>query len=165
MSHPNLSVTEVIDIARRLEAIGEGFYDEAARHVRTAEARKLLKWLAREEERHAVVFERVLQRLGSLGADGDWRVDEHYLAYLTTLAQSHVFPTVESARQRAAELQTDEAVICQALLFERASVAFFEALSERLAPADQAVIGELVAEEHRHIAALEAHLERGRAAR
>ncbi len=153
MSHPNLSVTEVIDIARRLEAIGEAFYAEAARHVRTPDARRVLEWLAIEERRHADVFERVLQTVGRSTAD--WRVDEHYLAYLSTLAQDRVFPSVEAARARAAELDTDEAVIDQALLFERSSVAFFEALAERLAPEDRAVVGELVAEERRHIEALE----------
>ncbi len=153
MSHPNLSTTEVIDIARQLEALGEAFYEEAKRQVRDPAARKTLGWLAVEERRHAAVFERVLTTLG--GLTGDWRLDDEYLAYLTPLARGGVFPTAADARALAAELATDAAVIEQALAFEHASVAFFESLATRLAPADRRVVDELVAEERRHIEALQ----------
>ena len=153
MSHPNLSTTEVIDIARQLEALGEAFYDEAARQVQSPAARKMLLWLAAEERRHAAVFESVLRAVG--GLDGEWRVDEHYLAYLTPLARGGVFPSIEDARALVSQLGSDASVIGQALAFEHASVAFFESLAPRLAPADQRVVAELVAEEQRHIDALE----------
>ena len=155
---PLLSVTEIIDIAKQLEAIGEAFYDEARRHARGHTSRKVLTWLRDEEHRHALLFERVLQGLAATG--GEWRLDETYLRHLRTLAERKVFPSADEARAIARGLPDDRAVARQALAFEEASIAFFEALEERIRPADRPAIEQLVAEERRHVHALLQLLER-----
>lgn len=49
-------ISEILDIAIRLETNGEKVYREAIRKVRHPELKKLLKWMSEEEAKHAEWF-------------------------------------------------------------------------------------------------------------
>jgi rubrerythrin len=147
------SRSELIDIAKQVEACGEAFYEAGAQHLGHPAVRELFAELRTEEIRHAHLFEQLLARLG--GEDGAWRDDEQYVAHMRALAENRVFPTPEAARAAVSDLHSAQDAVRVAIGFEKDTILFFHELRPMLREADQGVIDVLMAEERRHIAKLD----------
>lgn len=163
----DFSATELIDLARQVEASGQLFYRAAAATVRDPEVRRTLEWLRSEEEQHSHVFERLLATLqrdqGGLAADasdGGWRLDEHYLGHLRAMTAGLVFPDEHAATAAVARLPSVAAVLERALDFEHAAIRFLEGLRERAASDAVAAVDALVKEERSHVEMLQGLMRR-----
>ena len=56
--------TEIVDIAKQIESMGEAFYEEALRHIKDPKIREVFSFLHGEERRHRGVFEALLGKVG-----------------------------------------------------------------------------------------------------
>lgn len=153
MTTTKFSATEIIDVAKQIEACGEAFYDAAVDAMREGPTRDVFVYLRNEEQQHAVIFERLLR---SLELDsGDWRWDDDYIVYMRSLATKRVFPDEAAARAAVAELAGDQAAVEYAIQFERDTVTFFEGLAKAASHEAAETIGKIIEEERRHVATLE----------
>jgi rubrerythrin len=149
---PTFSGSEIVDIAKQIEAAGEAFYSEALKHLKGAQIRRVFEFLRDEERRHADVFETLLA--GFAEAQGEWRQDEDYLAYLRALGETRVFPDLQSARSAVSDLQDESAAIRHALDFEKDSILFLHELRTMAREESRAIVDQLIAEERGHVRTL-----------
>ncbi|MBI2375792.1 MAG: ferritin family protein [Deltaproteobacteria bacterium] len=147
------SGSELVDIAKQIEAAGEAFYSAAMARVADLRVREVLLYLRDEESRHAGTFERLLKGLDE--PDGEWRVDESYLGYMRVLADRRVFPSPEAAVEAVARLDGEAALLEYALAFEKDTILFLHELRSAIRPESQALIDALVAEERNHVRAID----------
>lgn len=156
------SAAEIVDVAKQTERCGEVFYDAARRVVRHPEVQAVFASLARDEAAHARTFDELLERLRDPAArdlapgSEDWRRDEEYVAYMRALAENRVFPSPEAVAPAVAKLGDEKDALRMAIQFEKDSILFLEGMRRAVRPADVAIIDELVTEETRHVAALQA---------
>jgi rubrerythrin len=150
--------TEIVDIAKQIERMGEAFYEEALHHLKDAKIREVFTFLRDEEGRHAGVFEALLGKLGD--APEQWRGDEEYLAYMRVLAQNRVFPDIDAVREAVKKLPDEEAAIRYALGFEKDSILFLHELRTRVREEDRETVDGLIAEEQSHVRSLQSLLDR-----
>lgn len=148
--------TEVVDIAKQLEAAGEAFYEAAARQVKDSEVKALFTKLRDDEKRHGEKFESLLERLG--GAHGEWRQDDEYLGYLRALADSRVFPSAEDARSAVKGIETRDDALHLALTFEKDTILLLHELRDATRAETREIVDWLLAEERFHVRALTAML-------
>jgi len=150
--------TEIVDIAKQIERMGEAFYEEALRRLKDAKIRELFTFLRDEERRHVGVFEALLEKVGD--AAGEWRRDEEYLAYMRALAQNRVFPDIGAVRAAVKQLPDEGAAIRYALDFEKDSILLLHELRTMVREEEQKTVDLLIAEEQSHVRALQSLLDR-----
>jgi rubrerythrin len=149
---------EIVDIAKQVERLGEAFYAEALRHLKDARIREIFTFLREEERRHAGVFENLLGRVGD--AEGEWRRDDEYLAYMRALAKNRVFPDIGAVRAAVKELPDEGGAIRCALRFEKDSILLLHELRTMVCEKDCKTVDLLIAEEQSHVRALQSLLDR-----
>lgn len=150
------SVPELIDLAKQVEEAGELFYDAAATAVSDARVRELFTQLRADERRHAAEFEAML---GGLTEElGQWREDDHYVAYLRAVVDGRVFKRPEEAQAAVAELADVGAAVRFAIDLEKNTILFLHELKTMLRPEAHELVEELVAEEQEHVRKLSALL-------
>lgn len=149
-----LSPTEIVDIARQIEACGELWYDAAAGVVEDEAIRARFLQLRDDERRHAGQFEQLLTRFAD--DDGVWRDNDEYLTWAAAMANGRVFAGPEAAETAARMLRDDAEAIRVALQFEHQTISFLETLRPLMADSCQELLSELIAEEHEHVKLLEA---------
>jgi rubrerythrin len=154
--------SEIVDIAKQVEELGEAFYEEALKHLKDARIRRIFAFLRDEERRHAGLFEAMLSGLKS--ASVEWREDEQYLTYMRALARNHVFPDREAVRVAVQDLRDEAAAIRIALGFEKDSILFLHELRVLVREEDRNTVDQLIAEEREHVRTLQELLDRSEAA-
>jgi rubrerythrin len=157
-----LTATEIVDIAKQIEACGEAFYEMAKEHAQDPALRALFESLREEEQRHTAVFESMLGPFRS--GFVEWRENERYLGYLATFGQNRVFPDVDSVAAAVLALPDDDSALRLALSFEREAILFLNGLRPLVREEARSLLDELIGEEHGHVIALTGMLD-GRAAR
>lgn len=153
-----LSGIEIVDIAKKIEACGQAFYDAAVEHVDDAEVRKLFTFLRNEERRHETEFETLLSHVEE--ADGEWRDNEEYVGYMRSLAEYRVFPDPEAARALVAAVDTPASALRHAMNFEKDSILFLHEMRPIVREEDRRMVDRLLDEERKHLRLLSDLLER-----
>ncbi len=144
-----LSGIEIVDVAKKLETFGIAFYDEAAKHAKSAAVRDLFEMLRDEEMKHERAFEKLLASMTATG--DDWRGQEEYLAYMSALAEDLVFPAAEVARKMATDLTDERAALTRALDFEKESILYFNEMRTVVREEDRHILTGLIEEERKHL--------------
>ena len=143
------SGSELVDIAKQIEAAGEAFYATALERVEEPEIRRVFSFLRAEEARHATVFEDLLSQVEE--ADGDWRLDEEYMGYMRALADERVFPSLGKAADAVAKLKSETDALKYALSFEKDTILFLHELRPTVRSESHGILDKLIAEERTHV--------------
>lgn len=152
-----LSVAEIIDVARQIERSGEAFYRAAAEQLRHPGLRRVFSFLRDEEARHSATFEELLAGLED--AAGEWRHDEEYLAYMRALSAGRIFPDAAFVQRTVAGLRDEAEAIRLAMGFEKDTILYLHGLRSMVDWGDQGFIDRLIGEEQGHLRTLHALLE------
>ena len=145
--------TEIVDIAKQIESMGEAFYGEALRHIKDPKIREVFSFLHGEERRHRGVFEALLGKVGQ--RPDKWRQDEEYLSYMRALARNRVFPDLDAVRAAVTGLRDEDAAIRCAIAFEKDAILFLYELRTMVRQEEWEVIDSLIAEEQSHVRTLQ----------
>jgi len=145
----NLSGTEIIDIAKKIETWGVAFYDEASKQVKDEEASKLFAFLREEEKRHEKQFERLLGQ--GPQTDAEWRDNEEYAGYMRALAENIVFPEPSEAKKMVETLGDEAAVLARAIEFEKESLLYFHEIHQLVQEEFRGLVDGLIKEERKHL--------------
>lgn len=149
----NLSAIEIVDIAKRVEAAGEAFYEAALDVLPEGNVRDTFAFLRNEERRHAHDFEALLADVK--GASDPWRQEEDYGSYMRVLAEDRVFPDAEVAVAAVKGISTEADAVAYARRFEQDSIRFLEAMQEVVHASARPTVDALLAEERSHLAILD----------
>ena len=156
-----LSASEALSIAEKIERNGARFYRRAAGRVDDAELSTLLVNLAQWESRHVEAFRAMRERLSDRGRDAELtgleRANPGMMASLAPFSLQSDPADELGARPRRAD------VLRLAIDKERDSVIYYLGLKDFVkADEDKKVIDEIIAEEKKHVRILMQSLERDR---
>lgn len=159
-----LSASEVLSIAERIERNGAKFYRRAAGRVDDADLSTLLVNLAQWESRHLEAFGRIRERLSDegsqAGAVAPEQVDPRSSAVMAGLA---VFGLKSDSTEELPSRPTKADVLRLAIGKERDSIVYYLGLRDFMTVADdKKVIEEIIDEEKKHVRILMQMLEQAR---
>ena len=150
--------SEIVEIGIQIEKNGRDYYDTLAKQTKNPEAAKIFKFLAGEEERHIVIFQKILyktEKYEPIGLDAD-----QYYEYMSTLASEYVFTQKDKGAQLATGIKDDSEAVELGIGHEKDSIIFYEGIKKVVPEYAQTVIGELIAQEEEHLRQL-LHLKKG----
>ena len=134
---------DVLEMALGLERIGQNFYTALALASDDAKVRDFCFRAAGEEGRHFAAFQHLRQRCAARGRADRW----------ISLAEQHVQLDARAVHRVA--LSGDiHAAAELAIRMEQDAIIFYESLVDQM-PASAAVIHAIIAEERRHLSALQ----------
>lgn len=144
------SISEILDLAMRLEKNGENTYRDAAARTTEPALRGMLEKLADDEVRHAEWFAELKETLQV--PEGDPDLEKMAGEILGGVVGDQTFSLKEA---RLGELKSVEEVIERAIEFEEDTVLFYEMLRAFIQDEDTLKLLEMIiAEERDHAAAL-----------
>ncbi|MEJ2726330.1 MAG: ferritin family protein [Deltaproteobacteria bacterium] len=147
------TIREIYDLAVQIERNGEAFYRNAATKVSNPVLKGLLEHLADEEANHIETFSRKKEELGP--AQNLNGLDEAETVILRGLLGDQTFSLKEVD---LSAIKTQEDLIAAAVDFEKDTILFYDMISAFIEDTrTSARIREIVEEENRHIALLEAY--------
>jgi rubrerythrin len=148
---------DVFGMAVRIEENGKAFYTGAASKALSERLKALFEDLAQMEAGHITQFKELRARLASSLAGADpWDPEGLAESYLQAAADTHVF-TGESAADRLKGVDSPEAALDVAIMFEKDSLAFFMGMKQILPdPGGKAEIDALIGAEMDHLRLLSA---------
>ena len=146
------SLSEIYDLAIRIEKNGERFYREARERVSNEDLRSMLTRLADDEVKHEEFFAKKKEVLALNPEDPE--MEEAASTILQGILGDQTFSLREA---NPADLKTVESLINLAIEFEKDTVLFYEVLTPLVTrSATLKGLEEIVQEEERHIQMLQA---------
>jgi rubrerythrin len=143
------SAGEVVELGIQIEKNGRDFYGELAARTDSPGAAELFKYLAAEEEKHILVFQKILdkaQAFQPVGLDsGD------YYAYMRALAAEHVFTQQDKGKELARQVKDSAQAVARGIQAEEESIVFYSGMKKVVPEYGQKVIDEIIAQEAGHL--------------
>lgn len=160
MAVHQFSDREALRIAAQIERKGERFYRMAQGVAKDGPANQLLEMLRQQELGHAMRFEKMSERLGTLQEEP---YDLEASSFLSAIASEVVFPGGVLASLMNKKLETVRDILMHAIGSEKDSLLFYmEMLLETRDENCAQVLCEIIAEEKSHLVDLQALLEKTR---
>ena len=141
------SLKDICDVAIQIEKNGEQVYRNAQTETDDLKLKELLKWMADEEEQHALWFERLAQM--DVTPVQHAQIEEMGKNLLKDSIGDQTFSLNQNDLNHAASM---DQVIEQAIEFEKDTIVFYELLREFID--DEVVLSQLdliIKEEKNHI--------------
>lgn len=145
----NYTGEEIVELAVAIEKEGKEFYDKALMHAKGYKLKEALIYLAREEEKHVVVFQKIGDKLVKEFKPNE-SYEGEYDAYLKSIVNSRSF-NVKNVEEIVKSLDTDKDILNFALGFEKDSILIFGEFKEFVNDTGKKIIDELIEEEKEHI--------------
>jgi len=152
---------EALSLAITREREAHRFYSEAAAKTTNTAGKKMLAWLASEEEGHVKILESQWEKVSK---DGSWLSEEGYCTYgnISDPVECTEFPSSAEAGGGLAEDASELAVLAKAVEAEREAASYYadlakntrdsngRAMFEKLSRVEQGHL-DLLAEEARYL--------------
>lgn len=142
------SASEVVTMAIEIEKNGLDFYNAMAVKTGDEKAKELYTFLAGEEVRHKITFQKMLDSLPK--AELSAAEEEEYNNYLGALTSSRVFRTDIDTDELVAQIGSDIAAIDMAIEAEKDSILFYYELMDQAFDEDRGEIENIIKEEKSH---------------
>lgn len=164
MAQSTFNDLEALRVAIKIERRGERFYNLAADKLsdENEEAAAMLKRLAREEVKHAEVFQNLYDEAFKNKDDFDdtYLFEPEVAAYFNNIVSSLVFPSDERQDELIADIDGVEDAIRLGIQAEKDSILFYtEMIAESKYEEAKKVFKKLLTQEKRHLQELQDLLE------
>lgn len=146
------SGTDVVELGIQIEKNGMDFYNGVASNSKSKKAIEIFKYLAGEEAKHIIAFEKLLKQI-EIEAPAETYQGEYY-DYLKVLSEMNVFTQKNKGKEVAKQIKADIQALDMAMGFERDSILFFYEMKKIVHKKDFAVIDNLIGQEQEHLTAL-----------
>lgn len=144
----NVTVAKCLEFAIETERIGARLYDSLARRFSAdRELRALLEGLGKDEAEHEQMFRGLRDRL--LARAGDQEISFEQQNYLRAMSISEIFSGSKGLRKNVESLETRDDALERALLFEKATLSYYQAVSDVLGAEE--TLDSLIAIEKSHV--------------
>lgn len=141
--------SEIVELGIQIEKNGMDFYNTLVKQSKNPSARDIFKFLAREEEKHIVVFQKILEKMEKYEPSESYPGE--YFAYMNALAGEYVFTQKDKGEEIAKETKTDKEAVEKGVGFEKDSIIFYEGIKKVVPEDDHKVIDELISQEQNHL--------------
>ncbi len=155
------TLTEIIDLAIRIEKNGAMTYRKAQAEVSNPSLASLLDWLTEDETNHEKWFASL--RAGGGKSEGDPKLEEMGQAILQSVLGERAFSLEEADFSKIEDVKS---LLELSVEFEKDTILFYEMLRafiEDEKTLDQ--LNQIIAEENRHVQVLEDFLEKEKGAK
>jgi rubrerythrin len=143
------SASEIVRMGIEIEKNGRDFYNSLMRKARDIKVQEVFNFLAKEEENHIRVFQKILEK-SEKGEETGIIADDYY-AYMRSLADNYVFTKENTGGKAAASIKSEKEGVEKAINFERESIIFYDGIKKTVPEADKAVVDSLIEQENRHL--------------
>ena len=150
------TLSEIIDLAIRIEKNGENAYRKAQEEVSNPSLASMLQWLAEEEVEHEKWFTRLKEKAGKLAEDP--KLEEMGKAILQGVLGDQAFSIKDADFSKIEDINS---LLELSVEFEKDTILFYEML--RAFIDDEETLSQLdkiIEEEKRHVQLLEESLEK-----
>lgn len=141
--------SELVKIGIQIEKNGRDFYNALAVRSKNKKIKEMFDFLAGEEEKHIVAFEKILD--GIKGYEPAESYPGEYTAYMNILASEYVFTQKDTGGQLAGKVKDETEAVDLGIGFEKDSIVFYLGMRKALPEYDYKVIDELIAQEEEHL--------------
>lgn len=143
------SASEVVELGIQIEKNGRDFYNTLTKQSKKAKVQELFRYLAGEEEKHIVVFQKILDSVKKYQPPESYPVE--YFAYMNAFASEYVFTKENKGKEIAQKIKTDKEAVDLGIGFEKDSIIFYEGMRKVVPEHDPKVISELISQEQSHL--------------
>ncbi len=141
--------SEILKIAIQIEKNGLVFYNQIKERSKNFTVAEVFGFLAKEEERHAKTFERLLEQAGNYQPAESYPGE--YALYLEALAGDNIFRKEIDLRKLAGEVSSDSQSVDLGIGFEKDSIIFYNEMKNFVPKEDMAIIDKVIVEEKEHL--------------
>lgn len=140
---------EIINLAITIEKEGQEFYDKALSYAKGYKLKEALIFLAREEEKHVAVFQKIGDKLVKEFVPNE-SYEGEYEEYLKSIVNSRSF-SIKKVEEMVKSLDGDKDILNFAIGFEKDSILIFSEFKAFVNDEGKKIIDELIEEEKDHI--------------
>jgi rubrerythrin len=149
------TLSEIIDLAIRIEKNGENAYRKAQEEVSNPSLSSMLQWLAEEEVEHEKWFIRLKEKTTTVAEDP--KLEEMGKAILQGVLGDQVFSIKDADFSKTEDINS---LLALSIEFEKDTILFFEMLSAFIDDKETlSQLDKIIEEEKRHVQLLEEFLE------
>lgn len=141
--------SEIVEIGVQIERNGKDFYDTLVQNSKNPKAKDIFKLLAGEEEKHIVVFQKILGSIEKYEPAESYPGE--YFAYMNALAGESVFTKKDKGKELAMAAKSEKEAISIGITAEKDSIIFYEEMKKVVPEYSQQVIGEVIEQEQGHL--------------
>jgi rubrerythrin len=146
------SGSEIVEIGIQIEKNGKDFYGALAKKSKNQKAQEVFRYLAGEEEKHIVVFQKILDAVEKYEPPEAYPGE--YVAYMNVLASEYVFTQKDKGAEAAKSIKSEEEAVASGIGFEKDSIIFYEGMKKSVPEFDLKVVDTLIAQEKNHLVIL-----------
>ena len=141
--------SEIVEIGIQIEKNGRDFYNILTKNSKDKKAGDMFKLLAGEEEKHIVMFSKMLNSVQKYEPQETYPGE--YFAYMNALASEYVFTRKDKGAEIAKQIKSDREAVETGIRFEKDSILFYFGIKESVPVDDQRIINELIVQEKDHL--------------
>lgn len=141
--------SEIIELGVEIEKNGRDFYEAVFAISKDETAKKLFKYLAGEEEKHIVIFEKILVATEKYEPVESYTGE--YSSYMKALAAECVFTKKNNGKENAKKIKSDKEAVELGIGFEKDSIIFYEGMKKVVPEYDHKIINSLIVQEQSHL--------------
>ncbi len=141
--------SEIAECGIQIEKNGRDFYRAVSEGSKVKKAREVFDYLAGEEEKHIVIFQRILDSVEKYEPAEAYPGE--YFAYMNALASDYVFTRKDKGAEIARTVKSDVQAIEMGIGFEKDSILFYEGMKKVVPDSDHAVVDGLIGQEQNHL--------------
>ena len=150
------TLSEIIDLAIRIEKNGENAYRKAQEEVSNPSLASMLQWLAEEEVEHVKWFTQLKEKTATLAEDP--KLEEMGKAILQGVLGDQAFSIKDADFSKIEDINS---LLELSVEFEKDTVLFYEMLSAFIDDEETlSQLDKIIEEEKRHVQLLEEFLEK-----
>lgn len=141
--------SEIVELGVQIEKNGRDFYATLATQSKNQKAAGIFTYLAKEEEKHIAVFQKMLEKMETYEPPQAYADD--YLAYMRALAGEHIFTQENRGAAVARKIASDKEAVETGIQLEKDSIIFYEGMKKAVPEYDHKAVNELILQEQGHL--------------
>jgi len=141
-------VSDIFEIAMRIEENGSNFYRYAVQIAKDEEAKKIFSHLADEEDKHKATFREMLSKIETHYPPENY--PDEYGTYLHNYADNNLIFKKEVLDKELAGITDTLSAIDFAIRRELDSILYYHEIKGFIHPSEHSTIDEIINEERRH---------------
>lgn len=142
------SGSEIVELGIQIEKNGRDFYSGLSGKSQNSHAAGIFKYLAGEEEKHIVVFQKILASVEKYEPAEAYPGE--YFSYMNALAVGYIFTQKDKGKEIAAQVASDVQAVELGIGFEKDSIIFYEGMKKAVPEYDLKIVDALIAQEQNH---------------
>jgi rubrerythrin len=143
-----LTLSEILEIAIRIEQNGEAFYRKTAAQMKDPSLASLFQFLADEDVKHRKIFESMLSQADTDGTMGSDR--EERQSFLQSYAGAYIFSEKDTGKAMAERVKTPAQAVKHGIDVEIESMLYYLGFRKYVNGQDREMVDAIIDEEHSH---------------